>query len=361
MLKNSIAFLASILFSILILELFLHIYNPFEPRIKGNQIQLPVHKKYEIHNDRITKLSPEIIHTRNGLGFRGPELPDDFESKNSIICVGGSTTECYYLSDGQDWPAQLMKALQPQIPNLWINNAGLDGHSTWGHKLLIEQHILELKPKYLLLLSGINDVGREDIGFYDTKQYKVETSSAQGFKNFILQNSQLLNTIKTIRRGLKAIQKGVGHSDMNIHELSIVENQPAQIDSAVDAHQQMIEKYKQRLIVLTNLCKQNGITPILITQPMLWGDTIDPETQVYLGNIEITPESNSLMRWKILQAYNEGMKNVASQHNIAVIDLANTLPKSSLYFYDEIHFTPQGSQAIAEILKNQILKQNLIH
>lgn len=361
MLKNTIAFTVSILISILILELFLHIYNPFAPRIQGDQIQLPVHKRYEIKNDKIKALAPEIIHTRNGLGFRGPELPNDISGIPSIVCIGGSTTECYYLSDGEDWPAQLMQYLSQDIPKVWINNAGLDGHSTWGHQLLLEQYILKIKPTYVLILAGINDVGREDIGFYDQKQRQEAPAQIHGVKDFIKQKSKLYNTIQTIRMGLKAIQKGVGHTDLDLTNLSRVENDESEIDSAVQAHKQLIENYKLRMVQIITTCKANGIIPILITQPMLWGDTTDPKTGIYLGNIEITPESNSLMRWKIMEAYNEGLKSVGQEQKVEVIDLGNLLKKSSVYFYDEIHFTPEGSKAVAQIIHNEIIQRNLIH
>lgn len=361
MVKNTIALTVSILLSILILELFLHIYNPFAPRIQGDQIQLPVHKKYEIKNDKIKALAPEIIHTRNGLGFRGPELPDDISEIPSIICVGGSTTECYYLSDGEDWPAQLMQYLAQDIPNVWINNAGLDGHSTWGHQLLLEQYILKIKPEYVLILAGINDVGREDIGFYDQKQRQETPAQIQGVKDFIKKKSKLYNTIQTIRMGLKAIQKGVGHSDLELSSLNRIKNDTSEIDSAVHSHQRLIENYKLRMAQIIKTCKTNGITPILITQPMLWGDTTDPKTGIYLGDIEITSESNSLMRWKILEAYNQGLISLGQEQRVEVIDLGNLLEKSSVYFYDEIHFTSEGSKAVAQIIRNEILQRNLIH
>jgi lysophospholipase L1-like esterase len=361
MLKNSIAFIVSILVSVLILEVFLHIYNPFEPRIKGDQIQLPVHRKYEIHNDRIKALAPEILHTRNGLGFRGPELPGTLTEIPSIICIGGSTTECYYLSDGEDWPARLSQLLLPKIPNVWVNNGGLDGHSTWGHQLLLDQYILKLKPRYVLILAGINDVGREDIGFYDQKQNQPTPTAIHGIKDFIKQKSQLYQTIQTIRLGLKAIQQGVGHTDMDLKSLSKVVNHQIQIDSAVLAHAALVDKYRLRLKKIIRTCQENGITPILLTQPMLWGDYTDPITGVYLGDVEITPESNSLMRWKTLEAYNHALKSIGNEQKVEVIDLANLLEKSSLYFYDEIHFTSEGSMAVAQIIQTEILQRNLIH
>src|SRR5882724_299428 len=81
------------------LEIILRIYNPFHFRIKGDRLLLPVNERLVIRNTINLSLDPEIVNTRNSLGFRGPEKPAGFDSVLSIITVGGSTTECHFLSD----------------------------------------------------------------------------------------------------------------------------------------------------------------------------------------------------------------------------------------------------------------------
>ncbi|MBI5184572.1 MAG: SGNH/GDSL hydrolase family protein [Nitrospinae bacterium] len=120
-----------------------------------------------------TKIDKQIIHKKNMLGFRGENPPKNFEEKLTLITVGGSTTECFYLSDGKTWTDVLGKKLNARFSNgTWINNAGLDGHSTFGHLVLMEDYIVRLKPKIALFLVGINDLGREDLRSYDQVQWK---------------------------------------------------------------------------------------------------------------------------------------------------------------------------------------------
>ena len=97
-LKNIIALGIGIFISLLIVELFLNIYNPFKFYQKGDNIVLPANFKLSFENKKITGLDSIINYSRNSLGFRGPEKPIDFESQTSIIAVGGSTTECLYIS-----------------------------------------------------------------------------------------------------------------------------------------------------------------------------------------------------------------------------------------------------------------------
>lgn len=352
--KNIVAFTFSLIFSIVVLEIFLNIYNPFAPRIKGDQIILPTHQVYSIHNDKLSRLKKEIIHSKNGLGFRGPEAPPDLSQISSLICVGGSTTECYYLNDGQDWPAQLFTLLSDSIPDLWINNAGLDGHSTWGHRLLLNQHIFKLKPKFVLMLCGINDLGRSDISDYDKMQVKKDESYIPGIRDWIISHSQILSTIRTIRMGLQAKKQGVNHTDLNLKEETVLELSNTHADSILASHQQMIEDYGKRLRTIIQECKANQVQLILMTQPMLWGEVTDSLTGVYLGNIKINDSINSSLRWRIMERYNQQAKMIANELGVPIIDLANRLEKNSEYFYDEIHFTPEGGKRIASLIAPDI-------
>ncbi len=114
-------------------------------------------------NDNIPVLEKKIIHTKNSLGFRGPEIPQNFNNLNSYIAVGGSATECFFLSDSNCWTNLLSKSLEKIDSSIWINNAGFQGHSTYGHFILINKYIKQLHPKHILLLIGYNEINRDDI------------------------------------------------------------------------------------------------------------------------------------------------------------------------------------------------------
>ncbi len=64
------------------------------------------------------------------------------------------------LSDDKTWTARLGKRLEESFRRVWINNAGLDGHSTFGHIVLLEDHLSKLYPKVALFPIGVGDVAR---------------------------------------------------------------------------------------------------------------------------------------------------------------------------------------------------------
>src|SRR4051794_29636851 len=94
---NLLLTIFGIVISLLLLELLLHFYNPFQARIKGNRIILVTNKTYHIKNNRIKSLAPEVTITKNALGFRGANPPADFQNYLTIVTIGGSTTQCFFL------------------------------------------------------------------------------------------------------------------------------------------------------------------------------------------------------------------------------------------------------------------------
>src|SRR5580658_3049700 len=89
--------------TLLLMELALRIYNPFHFRLKGDKILLPINERETIVNRINPKLDPVIINTRNSLGFRGLEARTGRARVPTVITIGGSTTECHFLSDSLTW------------------------------------------------------------------------------------------------------------------------------------------------------------------------------------------------------------------------------------------------------------------
>jgi hypothetical protein len=96
-----------------------------------------------------------------------------------------------------------------------------------------------------------------------------------------------------------------------------------------------------------------SIEPVFITQPVLYGDAVDPNTGIDLGDLTIG-ELNGELSWKVLELYNDVMREVAAKHGILLIDLAHTLEKSSLYYYDFVHYNNSGSERVAEIISQDL-------
>lgn len=333
---------------ILLLEVLVRLFDPFDFRQRGDKVVLPVNKKMIFRNDRIPGLDSQIIHTKNSLGFRGPEPPPNFHELTTIIAIGGSTTECFYISDSLCWTNLLH--FEPGR-KVWVNNAGFQGHSTYGNFILVNEYVKQIQPDYVLLMEGINEINRTDI----RKDESVSAISTKlSFLEWFKRNSRVLDAIINIRRNLMAGRLGVTDNYFDPAAMQQLELSTSFMDSVISAQTPLSNAYANRLNEIVDTCLANEIIPVLITQPILYGDTTDCETPTDLGSVKITDGYNGLLMWKLIELYNEETRRIAGEHNFLLIDLAAELPKCSRYFYDICHFTNEGSVKVAEIINKRL-------
>ena len=350
--KNVLAFALGTLLALLLVEGVLRVYNPFETRVRGDRIVLPAGKRYAFNNPAIPGLDPRIVHTKNSLGFRGPEPPPaGLEAVLSVVTVGGSTTECFYLSDGRDWPAVLQDSLRTRFPDAWVNNAGLDGHSTYGHAILVDDYLAGLRPRYTLFLVGLNDVGRENFAQTAAQvKGRVQWGSLEGFVKSLAAYSEAASLGLNGYRYLRARMLGLPHQAVDVENLPLVETDELDPASLLAPHQERyLPAYRSRLQALVRRTRAAGLTPILITQPALYGPGIDPSTGVDLGRILVGGASGAA-GWTVLEAYNQVTRDVGAEESLLVIDLAHLLERDSRYYYDFVHFNNEGAARVAALI-----------
>ena len=344
---NGIALLFGCLFALGILEIGLRIYNPIHVPLRANDIALPVNQVFKYRVEGAKKLDSEIVLHHNSHGLRGPEIPKDFGATTSFVTVGGSTTACVGLTETHAWPYLLEKRLTERYSDFWLNNAGLNGHSTFGHIMLFRQVLSKLRPDYAILLFGVNDVGRDDLNEYDAK---VNPSHADGFTP-IVRRSELLSLLQVIWRSLRAYDLGLarnGEVDFDTLGNLVYDAQLAQLD--IEEHlRKFIPKYENRVRLLVSESRAAGIEPILMTQPAVYGAGIDPESQRDLGVMDIDGKPGQL-RWELLELYNEVTRRVARDAGVMLIDAARAMPKDSRLYSDFIHYSKAGARKMAEIV-----------
>lgn len=336
----------------LLLEIALRIYNPFHLRLKGDRIVLPVNQQATITNRINPKLDPVIINTRNSLGFRGPEPPRDWGHTLTILTVGGSTTECHFLSDDRTWPFLLGRKLSDSFDPCWLNNAGLDGHSTYGHLVMMNDYIRKLKPSVVLFLTGINDVETATPTFHD----KLNTRGAfPDLKHYIFENSEVLNLLLNLERGWRAQKfNNTTNSMMALDSLQRLVLPEPVIRRRLEVQKPFLAAYRERLESLADTCTRYHILPVFLTQPNLFGFGADSLTGADLALFPVEDSLNGRSLWEMLEEYNDVTRSMCRERDLPLIDLARTMPKNSLYYYDMSHFTNQGAAKVAGLVADSL-------
>ncbi len=337
---------AGVTAALLLLEIFLRLYNPLGIRVWGDRIQLPRGSRQVMSNAWSPKLDPVITVSRNSIGFRGPDPPRDFDERTTIVAVGGSTTECLYLSDGSDWPAVLAERLGHAFPGIWVDNAGLDGHATFGHLALLDQMLAQLRPRVAVFLVGLNDVGRENAK--PREEARTEASALER----VARHSAVAANLVSLRRKRAAEAFNLGHRELDLRATPRMEVHRPHAQEVLAWHRQRcLPGYRTRIREILRRCRQYGIEPVLMTQPALYGGGKDDVTGVDLGWIQVDAERriHGGLAWRILEEYNEVVREEGRAANVLVIDAALRMPKSSRFYYDFVHFTREGARELAAL------------
>jgi lysophospholipase L1-like esterase len=336
-----------LLLAIGVLEVVLRVRDPFGQRVRGDRLVLPQGGRTVMKLSGNPKLDPEVVETRNSLGFRGPEPPAGFDRHLTIVVVGGSVTECRYLTDGKDWPAVMARELSPGFERLWVNNAGLDGHSTFGHLELMKQRVARLKPRVVVFLAGVNDVARGTLKYQDKALTdRPDQSAGEQALAWSARHSAVAGTLLNAWRGRQAHELGLNQPDFDLGKVPQVRTGRRRGDLFVAAHEQeYLPGYRERVHELVRMTRAAASLPVLVTQPALYGPVVDDVTGVDLGYAEVDVREgvNGRVSWRVLEAYNDVLREAAAAHDVPLVELARTLPKSSRLFYDWVHLTNEGA------------------
>ncbi len=355
-LKNAALLAAGCLAAFLLLEGFLRLYGPLQTRVRGGDIVLFPYKRYEVKNDRFPKLEKEIVRSNNSLGFRGPELPADPAKVLTVIAVGGSTTEGFYLSDGRSWPERLGARLAASFDGAWVNNAGMDGHSTFGHEALLKSYIIKLKPKTVVFLTGLNDMGLSSASRFDRllTENKERPLPARALV-WAAGRSRVFSLVQNLVLYSRAIKAGLVHAELDLKAMKTADLPAVSRAVLLKAHAAGAAAYGRRLAGLAKLCRDNGIEPVLATQPLLCGRGKDPATGADLERLAAGDEyRNCSGQWAALELYNAETRRIGRDLGMTVADLAAGLPKDSRYYYDFSHFTAEGADKVASLVYRDI-------
>jgi lysophospholipase L1-like esterase len=346
-------------FVIISMEIILRIYYPFQQKIMGNQWKLSTNVIYHLTNNNNPRLDSAVINARNSIGFRGENPSGNINNRLTLLTVGGSTTACTYLTEGKTWTDILGKKLQDRFPAAWINNAGLDGHSTYGNVNFLYHYmpVLNFKPRLIIFLVGANDIDRNETGSVDT------AFTARGsIRRWLESNSETVNFLMDLKRSMYPMALFKGNPAWDFTHFKTVYLSQDYIDSALQKQIVIAAAFRNRLNDMAQLCWKNDILPVFVTQPLVFGDGTQKGGNPSLDFHECHPNENGQLMWEKLSLFNNVTRQVALEKKVHCIDLAVQMPRDTLYFYDMLHFTNAGAQKVAEIIYedlNQYLSKAL--
>ena len=300
--------------------------------------------------DRVHNTDPEIMpgiegtarYRINSLGIRGPELPTD-RSVPRVLCVGGSTTECLYLDEDEAWPRLLANSLAAAGP-VWVGSTGLAGYSTVHHLQFLEEFELvrEGGLDAVVLLVGVNDLWKVYLGV--TEQQQLEGRAPKPVWDRMRLARLLhgwLDRVRADRGG------GLEHWAVHVPPQQRQRQAGTKLERGPDLAP-WLDAYAVRIERIAAACRDSGITPIFVTQPVQWAADLPEhiEARFWFGWTEGDAYVSTAVMRAGMEAFNRRLAEVAARLDAPLVDLSD-LHGDPRWFFDDCHFTEAGAREVA--------------
>ncbi|NHZ87096.1 MAG: hypothetical protein GWP19_14685, partial [Planctomycetia bacterium] len=357
-----IIFTLTLLISLFIIDWFLHYLRPNEQYEESYIIRQINLREHPPGIKTIKYLNGQGYHFRtddNGfiLPHNNHENPD-----YKIVFMGGSTTECMYVSETSRFPyltEQLLEENTGKLINVF--NAAVAGNNAIHSLDILLNKIIPMNPDIVVFMHAINDYTTLA---YDHTYWPVGTSRSVVIK---LRDYYLKRGYGAFFSHFKGLIRSIYP---NIYQ-RIFDLKQRFLNPAKQIEQQdewagrrnhvvsrnfysMKQDFEWALNMLIFTAKSKGIVPILMTQANIFG-TI-PDDKVPDGTALVIKAGLKYSDFKKeYSIFNDITRKVAKENEVYLIDLENIIPQDSAYFYDQVHYNEKGSKYVASIISEHLI------
>ncbi len=294
-------------------------------------------------------------------GFILPHNDYD-DPDHKIVFLGGSTTECMYVTENNRFP-YLAGQLIEEKTNKRINsyNAGGAGNSSIHSLDIILNKIIPMKPDVVVIMHAINDYS---ILAYDHTYWPVGTPRSELItindyfpkmpkETFIWHFKGLFKTTyPNIYQRIFLLKESIINPKKETKPWDEWANRRHMIKERDIAFMQ--KEFRWALQMLITVCNTHNILPVLMTQANRYKEKPDEfiiESMASLLNGGISYQTFK----KEYDTFNDIIREVARTNEIPLIDLAKIVPQEKEYMYDVMHYNDIGSKFAANIISEKLI------
>ncbi len=282
---------------------------------------------------------------------------------HKIVFIGGSTTECMYVSESVRFPYLVSQIMEEETGKL-INsyNAGAAGNSSIHSLDILLNKIMPMEPDIVVIMHAINDYS---ILAYDHSYWPVGTPRSEliTINDYFpkISKETFLWHFKSL---LRMMYPNIYKKLFLIKENILNPSKPTKPWDEWEGRRHMIKErdfdfmqkeFNWALQMLVTACKTHGITPVLMTQASRYKESPDDfivESMAPILNAGIAYETFK----QEFDTFNDITRNVAKDNEILLIDLAKLVPQEKEYIYDVMHYNDTGSKFVANIISEKLIE-----
>ena len=311
-------------------------------------LNLPRNVKRVFDVSHIYPQKEMAVYSRDSHGLRGEyKSPAEID----ILTIGGSTTDQRYIGDGFTLQDQLEANFTKNGKNTTIVNAGVDGQTTIGNLALFDlwfPKIPSLKPRYILVYTGINDVFADEVAKHDAM---LSPSLSRQVEQYFRNNSALFRAYNIIKGMIKAERAGLVHGKHKEEADNWVLLPKNYIfSSEVIAYESRAQAFGERVEKLIKKIRDFGAEAIIVSQARSEYRLVADGVMVPLAK-NGNPNADT---YGILRSFNQESMLVCRNAKAICIDLGNEINLGEGDYYDHVHNTPRGAAKIGQYLYEKL-------
>lgn len=367
-LQRAALVIVSVLLSLLLAECFLRLMLPEKDSLYVWQPNL----KHIFHPSSryFTGVSGPSVFSINNDGFRGEVF--DPEGSLSILCIGGSTTECLYLDDKETWPALLQRKLGFQIGSI-----GKSGCTTRENYMHLKYYAGQLeKLDAVMMMVGLNDMmkalSRQGYGESDNLINKRSEDSLlhtiflrshaeeKGWRNL-----RLVKFFRSYFQQQKGVEWQLELDDKGevLHTWRQYRSASELLIDTVPDLRPALEVFEKNLNKIYQQSQRMNKKLILVNQTAIYKDSMNSFEQnlLWMGGIGPFQKVPGLAYYtpgvlrQCLDLYNQRLKDFCAKNTgILFIDVDSKLSRDTTVFYDDCHFNERGAEKVAELISKSL-------
>jgi hypothetical protein len=287
--------------------------------------------------------------SRNSLGLRGPEIKVRKSTHTiRIVCIGGSTTLCYYAtSDTTTYPARMETILRAHYRDrpfrIEVINAGVEAYNSLEGIINFQTCLLDLSPDVAVFHHVLNDAW--------------DMIEAHGFQsdfthlrcNFRMRDprwwewSPLLSFCFAYKM---AFNPYFPDRNANLIEMAMVQPEilhDSRVRRIAGLTPEMTAAYERNIRTFLALARGNGVIPVLSTEVFL-----DDRPQEHM--------------FESTQTFNDVVRAICRSESVGLIDFDQVMDHSWEAFIDPCHLkdTPEGLGFKGEFFAKEMIRLDVV-
>jgi lysophospholipase L1-like esterase len=301
-----------------------------------------------------------FVHTDSNGFLINPLQSQNEEEK--IVFLGGSTTECLYVTETMRFPFLVAEKIADQTgTKVTSKSSGVSGNNSMHSINILLNKVLPERPRVVVLMESINDL---NVMLYEKTYWNRNVSRSLIMDTAMVASYNSVFPTEKIEKPEGLLKDVFPYLSLRY---SILKNQLAQRGKKtvvnewantaagdITFNQQHIEEnFRSSIKTFVSVCRAWNIVPVLMTQQNRIVENPDRLVLNGFKPLEKRGISYEVYRQEYLR-FNQIIRDIADEEGVLLIDLDKEVPKKSEYIYDVVHVNDKGSELIADIVSSEL-------